>query len=46
MQNKEIYGEYFKSSKTISFNQVANIKEIDNLWETYKQWEEKSIGKV
>lgn len=46
IQNREIYGEYFGSSRTISFNQVANIKEIDNLLESYKKWEEESIGKV
>ena len=46
VQNREIYGEYFKNSRTISFNQVANIEEIDNLLESYKKWEEDSIGKV
>lgn len=46
IQNKEIHGEYFKSSRSISFNQIANIEEIDNLLEIYNKWEEESIEKV
>lgn len=45
IKNKEIYAEYFKSSKAIAFNQQANIDEIDKLMATYKEWEEKEVGK-
>ncbi len=45
INNKEIYAEYFRSSNSILFNQQANIEEIDRLMATYKEWEEKGIGK-
>ncbi len=38
-------GQYFSSTKSIAFNQQANINEIDNLMKTYKDWEDKEIGK-
>jgi len=31
ISNNEIHAEYFKSSKTVAFNQEANIEEMDNL---------------
>ena len=43
--NKEIYAEFFKSSKTISFNQQANIDEIDELMKIYEKWENEQLGK-
>lgn len=39
IEKKEIYGEYFSSSKSISFDQQANISEIDNLMKKYIEWE-------
>ncbi len=45
IKNKEIYAEYFSSSKAIAFDQQANIEEIDKLMATYKEWEEKEVGK-
>ena len=45
IKNKEIYAEYFKDSKSIAFNQQANIDEIDKLMEVYDKWQEKKIGK-
>ena len=45
IENKEIYGEYFYSSKSISFNQQANIDEIDNLMAKFNEWEEQQVGK-
>ena len=45
IKNKEIYAEYFSSSKAIAFDQQANIEEIDKLMTTYKEWEEKEVGK-
>jgi len=45
IENKEIYAEYFSSSKAIAFDQQANIDEIDKLMEAYKDWEEKKVGK-
>ncbi len=41
IENKEIYATYFESSKSVAFNQQANIDEIDKLMATYKEWEEK-----
>ncbi len=43
--NREIYGQYFKSLGFVVFNQKANIEEIDKLMATYKEWEEKEVGK-
>ncbi|MCP6719435.1 MAG: hypothetical protein KJI71_04385 [Patescibacteria group bacterium] len=45
IENKEIYAKYFESSKSIAFNQEANIDEIDKLMEQYKQWEKEGISK-
>jgi len=45
IRNNEIYAEYFSSSKAIAFDQQANIEEIDRLMATYKDWEEKEVGK-
>ena len=44
--NKEIYAEYYNSSKSISFNQRANIDEIDNLMAKYEEWEEQQVEKI
>jgi hypothetical protein len=41
IKNKEIYAEYFSSSKAIAFDQQANIEEIDKLMAIYKEWEDK-----
>ena len=35
IKNQEIYAEYFKSSKTVAFNQIANIEKIDSLMRLY-----------
>jgi hypothetical protein len=43
--HKEIYAEYFSNSKKFAFNKRANLEEIDNLMELYRQWEEQKIGK-
>ncbi len=45
IDNKEIYAQYFSSTKSVAFDQQANIDEIDNLMSTYKDWEDKKIGK-
>jgi hypothetical protein len=45
IQNKEIYAQYFSSTKSIAFDQQANINEIDNLMKAYKDWEDKEVGK-
>lgn len=45
MENKEIYGEYFSSTKSVVFEKQTNIDEIDKLLATYKEWEEKQLGK-
>ncbi len=45
INNKEIYAEYFSSSNSISFDQQANINEIDKLMKKYDEWEKKSLSK-
>ena len=45
IKNKEIYGQYFESSKSVAFDQQANIEEIDKLMSAYKDWEDKKVGK-
>ena len=45
IENKEIYAQYFSSTKSVAFNQQANIEEIDKLMATYKEWEEKEFEK-
>lgn len=43
--NNEIYAKYFTSTKSVAFDQQANIDEIDALMEQYKKWEEEGISK-
>jgi hypothetical protein len=45
IDNKEIYAQYFSSTKSVAFDQQANIDEIDKLMSTYKDWEEEKVGK-
>ncbi len=45
IDKKEIYAQYFSSTKSVAFNQQANIDEIDKLMSTYKDWENKKVGK-
>lgn len=46
IKNQEIYAEYFKSSKTVAFNQIANIENIDSLMRLYEDWEHQKLKKV
>lgn len=45
IDNQEIYAQFFSSTKSVAFNQQANINEIDNLMKAYKDWEVKKVGK-
>ena len=45
IENKDLYAHYFASTKSIAFDQQANIDEIDKLMDQYRQWEKKGIGK-
>jgi len=45
INKKEIYAEYFKSTKSVVFDKQTNIAEIDALMDQYKKWEAKDIGK-
>ncbi len=45
IDKKEIYAEYFKSTKSVVFDKQANIDEIDALMEQYKKWEMEGISK-
>ena len=44
--NNEIYAQYFSSTKSVAFNQQANIDEIDKLMETYEVWGNKRFEKI
>ena len=46
IKNQEIYAAYFKSSKTIAFNQIANLENIDSLMKLYEDWEHQRLKKV
>ncbi|MFX1447215.1 MAG: hypothetical protein ACFFCG_03680 [Promethearchaeota archaeon] len=46
IKNQEIYAAYFKSSKTVAFNQIANIENLDSLMKLYEDWEHQKIKKV
>ena len=39
IENKEIYGEFFDSTKSLLFDQQANIDNVDNIMKNIKQWE-------
>ena len=45
IDKQAIYGELFMTSKSIVFNQQANIDEIDNLMAKYQEWESEILGK-
>lgn len=45
VKNEEVYAEYFSSSKSIVFDQLANIDSIDKLIDNYKKWEVSRFGK-
>lgn len=45
IEKKEIYAEYFSTSKSIAFDLQANIEEIDKLMEIYREWEEEEVEK-
>ncbi len=46
IKNQEIDAEYFSSTRSIVFNQLTNIDEIDALMSAYKEWEDKGEGKI
>jgi len=46
ISKQEIYAEYFKSSKTVAFNQIANLENIDSLMKLYEDWEHQRLKKV
>jgi uncharacterized delta-60 repeat protein len=45
IQNKELYAEYFKNDQEVEFDQEGNIKEIDKLIDTYKDWEKEGTAR-
>ncbi|TFF88656.1 MAG: hypothetical protein EU549_02610 [Promethearchaeota archaeon] len=45
IQNDEIHADYYKKSESVVFDQELNIEEIDNLMDTYKEWEKKEFDK-
>ena len=45
IQNRDIFAEYFNSSKSVSFNLQSNVDEIDELMGKYKEWEEQRVEK-
>lgn len=46
IRNQEIYAEYFKSSKTVAFNQIANLENFDTLMKLYDNWEHQKLKKI
>jgi len=46
IEGNEIYAKYFDSSRAVAFNLQANIDEIDNLMDKYKQWEKEEKDKI
>ena len=46
IKNQEVYAAYFKSSKTVAFNQIANLENIDSLMKLYDDWEHQRLKKV
>jgi len=46
ISRNEIYAEYFKTASTVSFDQRANIDEIDQLMAVFRSWEEEHYGKL
>ena len=45
VENKEVYGEYFDITKTITFDQQANINEIDQLLSKFTESEDNQLHK-
>jgi len=45
IDNQEINAEYFESSKSILFNLQGKALKIDNLLDTYKDWEDERFEK-
>lgn len=46
IKNQEIFALYLKSSKTVAFNQIANLENIDSLMKLYDDWEHQRLKKV
>ncbi len=45
IDNKEIYAEYFESTKSVAFNQQANIEYLEQLDNQFEEWENKEKSK-
>ena len=45
IKKKEIYAEYFESTKSLVFDQQTNINEIDDLMKKFDEWEKETRGK-
>ena len=45
IQNQEIQAKFYQSSRSILFNQLANIEKIDDLIQKYQEWEQDKLGK-
>lgn len=45
VENREVYGKYFSSSRALVFNQKVNRAEIDHLMAIYKDWEKIEFAK-
>lgn len=41
INDKEIYAQYFSSTKSVAFDKNTNIEEINNLMKKYENWERK-----
>lgn len=45
IKNNEIYAKYHEVENLVEFDQQLITQEIDQLMETYRQWEEREFGK-
>lgn len=46
ISNSEIHAEFFATTKTVAFNQRANIDDIDRLMAAYEEWEDEQREKI
>jgi len=46
IQEKEISVRYFESSRSLAFDQQADVTEIDRLLAAYRKWENGKVDKI
>ncbi|MHA1518539.1 MAG: hypothetical protein ACTSRK_00015 [Promethearchaeota archaeon] len=46
ISSEEIYARYFKNSRSVAFDQQANLEELGRLDDLFSDWSEKEISKM